>query len=617
MQFTYDCQTTGWVSIGFDANPVIHTSTDMYVSWIQSSGTGVVYDGYSNAQRQPVLDARADAVVTNASLVNGRLHLTFVRPVLSSDPRDRNLTGLAWLGWAYHESARPDALTDTLPMHTHQGTVQVNWDTGEIDNVDAFFPSTYYILAWLNLFSVIAIVRMIRYAVKPDSEHPRGFYRGSQFQPWLASRVPYFHVSKNDALFVLLVLAMNAACVVVGVYTGFNQAQIWGYLCAANSFLVAIPATRNSVLLWLSALPIDQTIRYHRWMGRLVLLEAIVHVACLIDRASFTWTRANQYGLGAAIALVWIGATSLEWIRRHAFNTFFYAHHVFFAFYVLASLHSDMFFVYACAAAVVYALDRLVRLFRGLYPRAILAVEALTHEVVKIQFAKRAGTRHEPGQFVFLNFPGINLLEWHPFTLVDAPNETAHTVYVKTLGDHTRRLVQHVAGAKWVRMDGPYGKWSLTPTGYSHVLFVCGGVGITPCLAFIRSVYGATSPPTNIRHLRHLRHLYLVWCCPTEDEACWVNRELLDALQHSTESGYPAFRLYVFITGQTTVRNPTYYTGRPDMDQVFDTMENYIVDDPARACVRVCGPQSLSQCVWDTCSRRSRQYDFKQEIFEF
>lgn len=40
--FTYDCQVSGWVGIGFDKAQRIHQSTDTYISWVLSSGAGVV-----------------------------------------------------------------------------------------------------------------------------------------------------------------------------------------------------------------------------------------------------------------------------------------------------------------------------------------------------------------------------------------------------------------------------------------------------------------------------------------------------------------------------------------------------------------------------------------------
>jgi len=632
--FTYDCIVSGWVGLGFDLQSPIHTSTDTYISWIASTGAGMVHDGYSTAQTQPGLDNAQTANVTFVSFIDGRLRLQFSRPILSWDTRDVNLTDEVWVGWAYHPTLNPlssNVHQAIFATHTAQGTKRVNFNTGEIqDYKEPYPPSTYYLLACVALFTVILLLHLVQTKRSTQLYPYDGFYRGSQFETYvqyaLYSRVPHCRMSKIDLIVALLLIGLNLGAMGIGVYTGFSQAQIWGYLCAVNSFLVAVPATRNSILLWLLALPVDQTIQYHRWLGRLTIVEAFLHIVCSFDLPGFTWTHSNLYGLGAGLCLACIACTSVAFVRRRAFNFFFYTHHVFVVYYVLGALHSSVFLTYSYAAAAVYGFDRILRLFRGLYPRRITHAERLSDRIIKIRFPKqRWSTRHQcAGQYVFLNFPAISLLEWHPFTLADAPDDPEHAVYIKSLGDYTQKIMDYFGSTSevsktWIRVDGPYGHWRLHPgSTYSHVLFVCGGVGITPCLSYIRQIYAPTAATTS----SCLRHLYLVWCCPTEEDARWVNQELVYALERSNNLDYPGFHLYIFITGQVNVVNPTFYAGRPDIDQVFDTMESRMVEG-TRACVHVCGPKSLSETVWDTWTSRNaarkteHPCEFRQEIFEF
>jgi predicted ferric reductase len=638
--FYYECKASGWVGLGFDRSGPIHRSTDTYITWLTTAGTGMIHDGYSDSQAQPQLDNIQSAIVLNASRINGQTQFTFSRPIDTTDVQDVSLSDWILMGWAYHDTTNPESTNLSqinIPIHTHYGSNRVNLYSGEIRDVDsAFFPSTYYILIWVGLFGLNALVQAIRKHTK--LQHPTGYYRGSQYESyhqssfddvstWFQSRIPLLNVSKLDIVFGSFIILLNIMCIGLGMMSGFNQAQIWGYMCAANSFLVAIPATRNSFLSWVSKLSVDQTIQYHRWLGRLAIFQAIVHVACSLDRPHFSWSLTNLYGLYAFVCIGLIAITSSECIRRRSFNLFFYSHHIFFAYYTLASFHSLVFFIYTCAAASVYGLDRLIRLIRGIYPRKIISVERLSNRIVKIMFPKNKCYKQHIGQYVFLNFPGINLLEWHPFTLADSPKEPHHEVYIKNLGDHTQHIFDRITEKNWVRVDGPYGHWNLAPTGYSHILFVCGGIGITPCLSFIRDVYNYNTNPNPNNTLpfsdlgtthTHIRQIILVWCCPNEDDAQWVNQELLHAIRRSQAGNYPGFHLYVFITNQSEIKNSTYYVGRPDMDRVFDTMEDRMVEGNARACVHVCGPRSLSQTVWDTWSRRSlgKRYDFRQEIFD-
>jgi respiratory burst oxidase len=85
--------------------------------------------------------------------------------------------------------------------------------------------------------------------------------------------------------------------------------------------------------------------------------------------------------------------------------------------------------------------------------------------------------------YVFLNFPQISLFEWHPFTLSSGPHDALNECHIKALGDFTTRVYEEATKSAtlrrnlWVRVDGPYGKFSL-----NHDLFpviVLAG-GITP-----------------------------------------------------------------------------------------------------------------------------------------
>lgn len=625
IQFNYDCKVTGWVGIGFDRGSKIHQSSDTYISWILSSGTGVIHDGYSTSETQPQTDIIQSAIVLNASQIGDRFQLSFQRSLRTNDSQDIGLDTLDSLlmGWAYHPFSNPNTLDierARISTHTKRGSKWVNLYTGETkEKTEPFRPSVYYLSVVLCIFCLFTFTRIRKHL---DTQSPDGFYRGSQFEPyihtrvWLESRIPVLNISKIDMLVAIIILALNIGTIFLGTRLGFSQSQVWGDLCAANSLLVAIPATRNSIITWMVKVPFDQTIMYHRWLGRITAIQAIVHFATSIDQSYFEWNATNNHGFVAIICLAIIIATSIEHFRREMFNFFFYSHHILFVYYTFGSLHSKSFFRYTCIAIGIYGLDRLIRLFRGIYPRKILHAERLTDRVLKVRFPKNRYTHQRIAQYAFLNFPKVHLLEWHPFTLVNSPNEPFHEVYIKSLGDYTQDIVQNISTGDWLRMDGPYGHWSFEHKNYSHILFVCGGIGITPCISFIRHVYSLPEPQEGFDHIRHI---YLVWCCFSEKEAQWVNQELLKVIESSQDPKYPNFYLYVFITGQSIVKNPTYFVGRPDIDKIFDTTETRMLDEHSRACVFVCGPKSLSQQVWDTWSRRAthKRYDFRQEIFEF
>lgn len=49
---------------------------------------------------------------------------------------------------------------------------------------------------------------------------------------------------------------------------------------------------------------------------------------------------------------------------------------------------------------------------------------------------------YRPGDYVFINIPGIAKYEWHPFTLSSAPEDSDHiSLHIRAVGQWTNRLL--------------------------------------------------------------------------------------------------------------------------------------------------------------------------------
>jgi predicted ferric reductase len=601
IQFTYDCKVSGWVGIGFDKSSTIHRSTDTYISWVMTSGQGVVLNGYSDRKTQPINDNEQIANVLNASLVNNRLQLTFERPLQSTQSTDYSFTPGEWIlmGWAYHPTDNPNTWPNssiTFLTHTARGSIYTNIYTGESKSqTTPFLPSTYYLLIMFAGFICFATFQRLKCNLTL-----KWFKEKSRLYP---------NYSNIECLIIGTIVCLNGLCIGLGIADQFTQLQIWGYMSTANSLIVAIPATRNSILTLISGISVDQTIMYHRWLGRLTILEACVHFGCAV---STTFSTQSLYGLIALVCGLTIGLTSIHWLRRNVFNFFFSMHHLFIVYYVMGSLHTPIFFKLTILGITLYLLDLILRLFRGLFPTKIIYSEQVHRRVIKVRFSKPPFcSTSKIGQYVFLNFPQVSLFEWHPFTLVNGPNDPYYEVYIKNLGDYTRELIWYFSNTKnpvWIRTDGPYGKWPFDYTQYSHLTFICGGVGITPCISFVRHVYQTETNST-------LQHIYLVWCCTKETDAQWINEEFAETIENVN----PKLHLYIFITDQQILKNTTFHAGRPDIQSIFNLMENQMTKETDQACVFACGPKSLTQQTWETWSNRKMEKHcvYHQEIFEF
>ena len=68
---------------------------------------------------------------------------------------------------------------------------------------------------------------------------------------------------------------------------------------------------------------------------------------------------------------------------------------------------------------------------------------------------------YNSGQYIYLCIPQISILEWHPFSISNSPNENI-TFYIKILGDWTLKLKNKIINEEKIDMliDGFYGNIS-------------------------------------------------------------------------------------------------------------------------------------------------------------
>jgi ferredoxin-NADP reductase len=94
--------------------------------------------------------------------------------------------------------------------------------------------------------------------------------------------------------------------------------------------------------------------------------------------------------------------------------------------------------------------------------------------------------RAEPGQFFRWRF--LTKERWwqsHPYSLSAMPQPDLMRITVKSRGDHSGSLARLTPGTRIIA-EGPYGAFTPSLTG-RRVLFIAGGVGITP----IRAMFAA------------------------------------------------------------------------------------------------------------------------------
>lgn len=102
-----------------------------------------------------------------------------------------------------------------------------------------------------------------------------------------------------------------------------------------------------------------------------------------------------------------------------------------------------------------------------------------------------SGIRHEAGQFVYLSPLDETLSagrgEEHPYTIASSPSDMQLRIGIKELGDASRALQSVTPGTR-VLIEGPYGEFFGRRFPKRDMLWLGGGIGITPFVGGARDL---------------------------------------------------------------------------------------------------------------------------------
>lgn len=350
-----------------------------------------------------------------------------------------------------------------------------------------------------------------------------------------------------------------------------------GSLAVLNMVPLAILAGRNNPLLSLLGISFDTSNLIHRWFGRIVAVESLLHtIAWAVNAVSADGVRTSWYRICTDLYFTsgFIGTCGMAFLLchspspfRHAFyETFLHAHQLM-AFTVIVvvwiHLHIDKLpqLPWYPWIVVFWFSDRFFRLVRlvwlncssrnGTTKTEVLAMDG---GACRVTF-RLPGIHHFPaGSHVYAYFPEISFHMSHPFsvawaeTYVDcyAKDEEAQHTDEKSPPNHgqrgpytavsliiakragmthqlfnatrshqelTNRQLLCLCGA----IEGPYTSYPASFTTYGTVLLFSGGVGITHHLLHARQLleaYAAGATAT--------RCIYLFWSVRHAEQLAWA-----------------------------------------------------------------------------------------------
>ncbi len=172
--------------------------------------------------------------------------------------------------------------------------------------------------------------------------------------------------------------------------------------------------------------------------------------------------------------------------------------------------------------------------------------------------------KYQLGQFAFLTVKVPGLREPHPFTIASSPDEQCLRFVMRDLGDWTHQLITSLAIDDRVVVEGAYGHLEPIPkNSVDHVVWVAGGVGITPFLGTSISRLPGDGPTP-----------HLFYCVPSRRDAPAI--EMLEVAEREGR-----IHLHVHASDEKNRLYP---------DQVISAIEN---EKLTNTHIVMCGPSSL------------------------
>ncbi|KAI3681791.1 hypothetical protein L6452_36596 [Arctium lappa] len=286
------------------------------------------------------------------------------------------------------------------------------------------------------------------------------------------------------------------------------QFGLVGNICLAFLFF---PVIRGSSILPLFGLTSEASVKYHIWLGHIVMTLFTSHGVCYILLWIITkqtsellkWAKTDISVVAGEISLVaglimW--ATTFPKIRRKMFEIFFYAHHfyivfiIFFVFHVGISYTSMM-----LPGFFLFLVDRFLRFLQSRRNVRLISSRVLPCETLELNFAKSQGLNYTPTSIIFINIPSISKAQWHPFTVTSSSNleHEKLSVMIKGEGSWSKKLYQVLSSPNPIdqldiSVEGPYGPISTNFLRHDMLVMVSGGSGITPFISIFRELVFTT-----------------------------------------------------------------------------------------------------------------------------
>ncbi|KAJ2900483.1 hypothetical protein MKZ38_002437 [Zalerion maritima] len=479
--------------------------------------------------------------------------------------------------------------------------------------------------------------------------------------------------SRLHSLLLFVIVLSNIVYMLYIDWTQENKYAVWaeirgrsGTLSMIQMLPLIIFAGRNNPLIHLLAVSFDTYNIFHRNIGRLVVLEALIHtvawavVAGADGGGSFVvekilHDRFIASGFAGTVAMVILMLLSVSPIR-HAFYETFLNVHIILAFVTFVGTY-----IHCIAATIpgvgalpqvtiaiaIFALwfaDRLARMLRIVYynwsSRGMTEafVEAMPGETCRVTLHLPRYVDVKPGSHAYLRFAQANWWESHPFSIawVEHSPETktlpitekesclierkAATSVSFIIGAHTgvtRKLYNKaVSGPTQVvsmraNFEGPYGGHHSLDS-YGHAVLFAGATGITHQISYLKPLIEGFNNQTVAT-----RKITLVWIVRDYEALEWVKPWMNEVLRMPNRKDILNIKLFI-----TRPKNASEITSSSQTVQMFPGRPNIPTllhkecsEQKGAMMVSVCGPGALADDVRFSV-RQAQDYGYSLSLVE-
>ncbi|KAI1006425.1 hypothetical protein K3495_g1794 [Podosphaera aphanis] len=417
-----------------------------------------------------------------------------------------------------------------------------------------------------------------------------------------------------------------------------------GVLAIVNMIPLVIFAGRNNPLIDILQVSFDTFNLMHRWTGRIVVFESVVHTLswAYVKYAATGWEgiweqlisdKFAGWGMVGTVAMTLILLVSLSPVRHAFYETFLDIHIILTILSLIGVyIHCDAGklpqLTYVRVIILLWLADRIRRMLRLVwnnYSRTkwtTASIQALAGDACRVTLHCPRKVHVNPGSHAYLRFWSLKPWESHPFSIawvdhkplqVDLPttekgaksilreSETVTDVsfIIHAQTGMTRQLLIKAEECRprsltlKAAIEGPYGGFHSLDS-YGHVVLFAGSSGITHQIPFVRHLIAAATERSAAT-----RKITLIWIIRDAEHLEWVRPWMDVILRMPGRRECLLIKLFV-----TRPRNPAEIRSPSNMVQMFPgrpsvklLLQNEVREQVGAMCVTVCGPGGLADSV--------------------